>query len=326
MTTGAVTENNYDNEKYMSKRTSALAENDHTYGAVIVEVENENIFHFRHVQASEYNSITDLGIDYLSDGSVQPLDHSVMVMGDSHTGYHDKDLHEVTMEAALKAGVDTVFLHDVFNGTSITHHDVGKGITRAIKAQENRLGLELECIAVKNYINNIELHDMDVYIAPSNHDNHLLRYLEEGRYGGDPVNYKFSLKLAVAAINGENPLQHAIETELGYRSDRVHWLPEDQSCSVYGVECAMHGDRGANGSRGNLQVFEKGLGNCVVAHTHAAAIIRNAFCVGTVGLMNQGYNKGLSSWTRTCCFIYKNGTKQLINFIPSNTSLYKYTL
>ena len=325
MTTGAITINNYDTDKYMSKRTSTLAEGDHAYGAIIVEVENDKIFHFRHVRASAYNSITDMGIDYLPNGSVEPMNGTVMVMGDSHTGYHDKELHEATMRAAIRTGVDAVFLHDVFNGTSITHHDVGKGITRAIKAQEDRLGLEMECTAVRNYINNIRLHDMDVFVVKSNHDNSLLRFLEEGRYIHDPLNYMLSVKLAAATVNGHDPLQYAIEEELGYKDERVHWLSEDQSCQVYGVEVAMHGDRGANGSRGSLQVFEKGLGNCVTAHTHSAAIIRDAYCVGTVGLMNQGYNRGLSSWTRTCCLIYKNGTKQLINFMPDNTGGYNCT-
>lgn len=326
MTTGAVTVNNYDTDKYMSKRTSTLAESDHAYGAIIVEVEDESIFHFRHVQASPYNSITDMGVDYLPDGSVCYMDKTVMIMGDSHTGYHDKDLHETVMVAALHSGVDTIFLHDIFNATSVTHHDKGKGITRAVKALENRLSLELECEAVKNYLDDILQYDMDVYVVSSNHDNHLLRYLESGDYVNDPMNYKLSLKLALAAVNGWNPLQYAIENELDYRQDRVHWLSEDESCRVYGVEVGVHGDRGANGSRGSLQVFERGLGNCVTAHTHSAAIIRNAFCVGTVGLMDQGYNKGLSSWTHTCCLIYANGTKQLVNFIPNKERKYKYTL
>ena len=134
------------------------------------------------------------------------------------------------------------------------------------------------------------------------------------------------VKLAGVAVDGLDPLQYAIEEILEYKSDRVHWLEEDRSCQVYGVEVALHGDRGANGSRGSLQIFEKGLGNCVTAHTHSAAILRNAFCVGTVGLMDQGYNKGLSSWTRTCCLIYKNGTKQLINFMPNEEGDYTYTL
>ena len=100
------------------------------------------------------------------------------------------------------------------------------------------------------------------------------------------------------------------------------WLEEDKSYRVYGVECGVHGSCGANGSRGSLAVYEKGLGNCVTAHTHSAAILRNACSVGTVGLMDMRYNKGLSSWTRTCCLIYSNGTKQLINFIPDEKGNY----
>ena len=326
MTTGAVTINNYDTDRYMSKRTSALAEGDHAYGAIIVEVEDEHIFHFRHVRASSYNSITDMGIDYLPDGSVQPMDNTVMVMGDSHTGYHDKELHVSVMEAALKSGVNTIFLHDIFNATSVTHHDKGKGITRAIKAKENKLDLKLECTAIRNYLNNIILHGMDAYIVSSNHDHMLLRWLEEGGYINDPLNYEMGVSLAAAAIKGHDPLKYAIENEIGYKEERVHWLKEDESCKVYGVECSNHGSAGANGSKGSLQIFEKGLGNCVVAHTHSAAIIRDAYCVGTVGVMDQGYNRGLSSWTRTCCLIYKNGTKQLINFIPDKNGDYSYLL
>ena len=326
MTTGAITENNYDNDRYMSKRTSTLAENDHAYGAVVIEIEDDHIFHFRHVQASKEGSLTDLGIDYLPDGSIKKMKETVMVMGDSHTGYHDKELHEEVMKIAEKTNVNKIMLHDVFNGTSITHHDIGKSVTRAIKAEEGKLGLENECIAVKNYIRNIENRGMEVFIVDSNHDSHLLKYLEQGRYVTDPINHKFSLKLAVQAIEGVNPLKYAIESLLNYKSNKVHWLKTDESCKFYGVEVSSHGHRGANGSRGSLPVFEKGLGNCVTAHTHSAAILRNSYCVGTVGLMNMDYNTGMSSWTRTCCLIYSNGTKQLINFIPNLNGDYSCTM
>lgn len=316
MTTGAITNNNYDTEKYMSKRTSVLAENDHTFGAVLVEVEDEDIFHFRHVQASPYNSLTDMGIDYLPDGSIENMKNTVMVVGDSHVGYHDEELYWTTLKTAKDIGVSSVVLHDIFNGTSITHHDKGKGITRAIKAEENKLSLDLELKAVKNYLNNIENHDMDIYIVESNHDQHLNRYLEEGRYVSDPINYKTSLKLALAVFEKKNPLQHAIEDLLDFKSDRIHWLKEDESFNVYGVELSVHGSKGSNGSRGSLQAFERGLGNCVTAHSHTACIIRNAFSVGTTSQMDMDYNRGLSNWTRTCCLVYNNGTKQLINFIP----------
>lgn len=322
MTTGAITVNDYDNDRYMSKRTSTLAENDHTYGAVIVEVENESIFHFRHVQASSYNSLTDMGVDYLPDGSIKKMKDTVLIMGDSHTGYHDKELHLATMAMANEVGATTTILHDVFHGSSISHHDYGKSVTNAIKAQEGRLGLELECNAVKNYIKNFEDRGLNVIIVESNHDDFLRKYLDDGKYVSDPMNHKFSLKLAISAIDGHNPLQYAIEDMLGYKSKNVRWLKTDESCKFYGVECAIHGSRGANGARGSLTTFEKSLGNCVTAHTHSAAILRNAMCVGTMGVMDQGYNSGLSNWTRTCCLIYSNGTKQLVNFIPNKEGDY----
>jgi hypothetical protein len=154
----------------------------------------------------------------------------------------------------------------------------------------------------------------------------LLKYLENGRYVSDPVNHQFSLKLAVQAVDGVNPLQYAIESLLGFKRSDVHWLEQDRSCKFYGVECGLHGDYGANGSRGNARTFNNGIGNCVTAHTHSASITRNTYCVGTVSLMDMGYNKGLSSWTRTCCLIYNNGTKQLINFIPNKKGDYTCTL
>ena len=326
MSTGAITTNNYDTEKYMSKRTSALAEVDHAYGAIIIEVENEDIFHFRHVQASPYNSLTDMGIDYLPDGSIKKMEETVMVVGDSHVGYHDLELHEKVMQVAKETDVGEVILHDIFHGSSISHHDAKKGVTNAIKAHEGRLGLKRECIAVKNYLANIVEHGFDIKIVKSNHDSHLLRYLEEGRFASDPINYQFSLKLAYEATLNKDPLQYAIEEELNYKNNKVQWLEEDRSYKVYNVECGVHGSSGANGSRGSLAQFEKAFGNCVVAHTHSAAIIRDAFNVGTVGVMDMKYNKGLSSWTRTCCLIYKNGTKQLINFIPDEKGDYTYNV
>ena len=100
----------------------------------------------------------------------------------------------------------------------------------------------------------------------------------------------------------------------------------DEKYKVYGVECSCHGDVGACGARASLHTFEKGLGNSVTAHTHTAAIQRNVCSVGTMSLMDMGYNKGLSNWTHTNCLIYKNGTKQLINFIPDKNGNYKCTL
>ena len=326
MTTGAVTINNYDNDRYMSKRTSALAENDHTYGAIIIEVENEKIFHFRHVRASETGSFTDLGVEYLPDGTINNMLGTVLVMGDTHVGYHDIELHEKAMELAMLTNVSEVVLHDIFHGSSISHHDWSKSVTRAQRAQQGKLCLEDECIAVKSYLEDIEERGYKITIVNSNHDGHLLRYLQEGRYVSDPMNLKFASELVTPAIDNLNPLQYAIESILGFCKDTVEWLGIDVSKRIYGVEIAQHGSKGANGGRGNKTTYENGLGDCIVAHSHSAGIQRKVFTVGTVGQMDMGYNEGLSSWTRTCGLIYKDGTKQLVNFIANKNGDYTYTI
>ena len=78
------------------------------------------------------------------------------------------------------------------------------------------------------------------------------------------------------------------------------------------------------GGRGSLQTYEKSVYNAVVALAHSAAIKQKVFRVGTTSEMDMGYNHGLSSWTRTCCLVYEDGTKQLINFIPNGKGGYSY--
>ena len=326
MTTGAITVNNYDTDRYMSQRTSTLAEVDHIYGAIIVEIENEHIFHFRHIQASETGSFVDLGVEYLPDGTTREVTNTVLVMGDSHVGYHDLELHERVMELAENIGVSKVVLHDIFHGTSISHHEWDKSITRAQRAIGDQLDLEVECKAIKNYLEDIESRGIGIIIPQANHHGHLMKYLQKGKYVDDAGNLDFASKLVSPAVHGRNPLQYAVEDLLGFKKSDIEWLQKDQSYRVHGVECAVHGDKGANGAKGSLATFEKALGNCVVAHSHTAAIRRRVFCVGTVGKMDMGYNEGLSSWTRTCCLIYSNGTKQLINFIENKFGEYSYTI
>ena len=323
-TTGAITVANYDTDRYMSKRTSYIAENDHIYGAIIVEIESDDIFHLRHTVSTEYGSFTDLGVEYLPDGSIRKLSGSVLVEGDSHTESIDEELHKETMRFADCMNVDTIVLHDVFNATSITHHDKDKNLTRAIKAMQHRLSLRDECECLKRYLQVVRRHAKEVVVVNSNHDRHLEKFLESGKYVKDPINSYDGHILALAVMQGENPLRYMVEERLGLNDKHVLWLEEDESYTKYGVELSEHGDKGANGSKGNLAVFEKGVWNCVTAHTHTAQIMRNAYSVGTIAEMDQGYNKGFSNWTRTCCIIYSNGVKQLVNFIPNRKGGYTW--
>ena len=124
-----------------------------------------------------------------------------------------------------------------------------------------------------------------------------------------------SLELARKVIEGIDPLKFAYENYGGVKEkNRVKWLTLDSEYKVNIIELGQHGHLGLNGSKASLLSLEKAFGQCVVGHAHTAAIWRGVFRVGT-STKRMEYQKGPSSWTQTHCLVYKNGQRQLINFI-----------
>lgn len=64
MTTGAVTLPDYQTDRYMSERTAYIAKTDHVMGGIIVEIEDDDIYHFRQIQAEKNGAFVDLGVYY----------------------------------------------------------------------------------------------------------------------------------------------------------------------------------------------------------------------------------------------------------------------
>jgi hypothetical protein len=321
MTTGAITKSDYSSDLYMSQRTSYIADNDHVIGGVVVEIVDDDIFHFRQVQADSHGAFIDLCVKY-SGGELEPVRPS-LVMGDYHAGATDQVVKETTIRLMDELAVKDLFLHDFFDGYCISHHDFNEPGRMAKKAMNDNLNLKKELQCGCHEVNNLMSHITgNIVMVKSNHDEWLSRYLTRGTYVKDNENHYHSLLLARAMLDGDDPL------EVGYRSegiikepDRVIWLDRDDEFKIANVELAAHGDLGANGARASLNSLEKAYGNCVVGHTHSAAIYRGVFRVGTSTKMNLDYNKGPSSWTHTHCLVYPNGSRQLINIINGEYKL-----
>lgn len=330
---GAVTIPDYSEDKIMSGRTSYIAEMDHKLGAVIVELEDNKRFHLRHIQAAEDGSFTDLCVSYKPDGSITDTRNAILVNGDSHVGYHDQELLKAIFSMLRDSEVVTeVILHDIDNAASISHHERDNFIKRVIRAKNGQDSLLDEIDDVNRYLNAFtSLPNLNLTIVNSNHDRHVDRYLEGAQYfmTRDHKNAELAMELSLRLIRSEinNPVQYLSEdlaTVKLEHPEKINWLKRDESYNKYGVELGMHGDEGANGGKGSLRTYETSLYNAVVGHSHSGAIHNSIFQVGTTSEMDMGYNHGLSSWTRTCCLVYEDGTKQLINFLPHDDGSYTY--
>jgi len=125
-------------------------------------------------------------------------------------------------------------------------------------------------------------------------------------------------------INGEYfPVKYGIEKYGDInKAKNATWMGRDGDYKIAGIQLNCHGDRGSNGSKGNIKNMEMSYGNCVTAHSHSAQILRNAWCVGTSTHLKLPYNEGsASSWTQSSCLIYGNGQRQLIHVINGNWQL-----
>lgn len=322
MTTGAVTLPNYKTSRSNSLRSAFIAHHDHVIGAIILEIEDDKLYHFRQIQSDEDGGFCDLG-KYYYGNTVKKVTPK-LVMGDYHAGQHDDTAVNAWIEAIDLMGIDEVFFHDVFNGRSINHHEETNIILRAKLSAKNSVSLKNELNVTGDQIDRVTSRKSvkKAVIIKSNHDEFLIRWLQEGKFKYDPVNFQVGCKLADLTVDGKDPLIEGLKMYSSFKTrDKVKFLSRDEDYKIAGIELGAHGDKGPNGSRGSKQSLERAYGACVIGHSHTPGILRGVYQVGTTSLFDLDYNVGASSWMHCSCLVYENGQRQLINSIDGKWRL-----
>ncbi len=323
MSTGSCTTAKYSSSMGNSLRTAYIAEHDHIMGALIVEIEDDKIYHFRQIQADADGGFCDLGKYYIGYNKPQKVIPK-LVMGDYHAGEHDPTAVAAWEEIIDELNVDEVLFHDLFNGKSINHHEEMNIVKRARNARKGLLNLEDELKVTGQEINRILSHKSikKGVIVRSNHDEFLDRWIEGGKFKYDPHNFQTGCKLADKAVDGLDPLQEGLKLYGDVQFwDKLLFLNRDEDYKVAGIELGAHGDKGSNGTRGTKENLEGAYGKAVIGHSHTPGILRGIFQVGTTSLFQLGYNVGPSSWMHCSCLVYPNGQRQLINSIKGKWRL-----
>lgn len=320
MSTGAVTRPNYRSSRGNSLRTAFIAHHDHIVGGLILEIQDDKIYHFRQIQSDEDGSFADLGVLYSGEKTSKIIPK--IVIGDYHAGEHSLTAEKAWLELQKLTGADEVILHDLHNGLSSNHHDAYKMVTLARRAKDGKLDVVKELSVTGSVLNLWTSKVPKVTIVRSNHDEFLHRWVESAAFAKDPYNFQIGCKLADKWVEGVDPLVYGVELHGNLKnSERLNWLDRDQDYRIAGIECGAHGDLGGNGSRGSRVNLERSYGKAVIAHSHSPGILRGIFQVGTTSLLKLDYNRGPSSWLHCSCLVYPNGQRQLINSIEGSWRL-----
>ena len=324
MTTGCVTRPNYamtDEVSAERRRLGGIAKRDHIYGFVVVEILDNEMYHFRHVRANHRGEFVDLGVSY-SGNRTKGAVLEAMVLGDYHNDQSDPTVLKATYEMIRELNPKRLILHDFFDGHSVSHHIDRKPVReKLIQIYDKHLHLldgELKHANEELKRLSALMKGKPILLAFSNHHTFLARYLEEGRFAKDMPNFRTSSELLtyMAEKDYNDPVYAGIR-KYGGIPKGVRFLREDEDYKVRGYQLAQHGDH--NFSRmgyGSILSNEINYGKSIVGHSHSAEILRNSYVVGTMLPRNFYYMRGFpSKWTATHALIWNTGTVQMVNII-----------
>lgn len=320
-TTGTVTVRNY-----IAKKEGLKAASRHSYSALIVEVNSDGEWWVRQLEAQEDGTfydvpdVTPFGNSVkVSFGQVTE-EHSIEAInwGDIHASEIDEDVKELNWgDGGI---IDQLkprhqIMHDIQNFRSRSHHEVKKFGKMFLKHINGVEIVEDEVKVTAALANLADRADTDMIIVSSNHDRHLEQWLDESDFRKDLPNARYYLKAQLARVtayeNGEDwdGNEWSLE-DAGVPSD-VIFLKQDDSYIIAGIEMAMHGDEGPNGSRGSTMNLGK-LGQKVnKGHDHTATILGDVWSAGACQL-RFGYQSGPSSHSVSHIITFPGGTRSIV--------------
>lgn len=325
LSTGAVTVKNYTDSKSGKK-----GEFHHTLGFVVVEIKDKDVFFVRQVTADDKTgSFTDLY--YRAEaGKVSKIKSiEAIVLGDVHFGHHDQKVIDTTLSFMDKVKPNHVILHDVFDGDSISHHQMKDPFIQYAKEVNGTNDLNKELDTLMKSLKPFEKHK-NVVIVRGNHDDFLDRWLKNEDWKKQPTFKNSRLYMQLSDIlleqygKGSINVEGVIPALIKQKYPKFITLGRSASYKVKGGwELGQHGDIGSNGSRGSLLQFRRLNTKIVVGHYHSPGRKDGALAVGTSTNMRVGYNLGPSTWLQSHVIIHEDGRAQHINFINGEFTTFK---
>lgn len=332
MTTGAVTLPNY-----IRKKAGVKAQFHHIIGAIVVSVAPDGAFWCRPIQAND-----------LVDGSFYDLDRFVS-KGQITTGHRPEalvcgDIHREKLDPVVALttwGLDAAtgevnpalpslsntlrpkrrVYHDLTDFSARNHHNIKDHHFRfKLHHQKRNDSVKGDLMLSASFLAATSDPEIEDVVIQSNHDNALLKWVKTADAKLDPENYEFWLECELRCIRaykeGRDPFLYAeVMRELAGSLPNTIFVQEDSSYMVCGVELSIHGHYGANGAKGSAAAFNKMGPKSITAHTHTPSVTDGHTCVGVNGLMDMGYNVGLSSWSHSDALVYPNGKRALITLM-----------
>ncbi len=302
----------------------------HTFGFTVVEIDVDGEVFMRPVSAAEDGSFQDLNT-YVSDGICHG-DQRVRAIswGDIHHEQLDPIIAAASFgyDTKTKTTLDNInildglqpeiqFFHDTLDFRRRNHHNLHDPHVMALVTASGSENVESEVQEASDFIAACTRDWCTTVMVESNHDNALSRWLKNPDGAADVENAYFWHELNAAwhkAIRAGNSSFNAVEYAMRCADlpDSVEFVAAGQGYQVDDVECGLHGDLGISGSRGSPNQFKRFGVRTSTGHTHTPSISEGAYVAGVSAKLEQGYNKGPTTWAHAHVVQYHNGKRTIL--------------
>ena len=314
-TTGAITRKNYSTSK--AGDTAAIH---HSYGFTIIELNEDGTCQIpRNIFVTDDGTFTDLCYNVTPEGVTKVDGVEALVWGDIHKEVIDEKIYKNTQKICKVIKPKIHVVHDLLDGARFNPHERKDVYVLRRKILENKFLIDDEINEAVNFPKDVlkKCGGDEVKVIQSNHDEFLDRHITDMDWKKDLHNSAAYLKYAL--------IQQTVKVEdhgnlFGYLlskkyKKKVSYLKHGDQLTIKGINCAMHGDFGSNGSRGAITQFKRLNFKMIHGHNHSPIIMDGVFSVGLTGKVNQYYaRKGISTHANAHCIIHKNGKRQLLVF------------
>lgn len=315
-TTGAITVKNYSKTKLGEK-----ANFNHSMSAIVIEFD-DTVFHIRNLNYDEKSkSFTDLDLTYSAKGT-QQVYAEALITGDEHVIFRDETVSQYTYlrkDSLLNVlRPNLIIRHDVLDSYAVSHHHQKNVFTKYAKFVSGKGDIRQELDETIKYIIDTTPDFAVSIIVQSNHNEHLLRWLNEVDIKNEPWNalvyHELMYKMLLLTKMGDSGASYPDPFEL-YASDKhedtMVFVPRS-GMKIFDIEVGQHGDRGISGARGSAKSFARFPVKTVTGHSHSPGVEKSAYVVGTSSKLKLEYNTGASAWSHAHVIIHKNGKRQIV--------------
>lgn len=311
--TGALTKRNY-----IMRKAGAVAALAHNIGGLFVEVfADERRPQIRQLEvmpgsSSVYDFDGVNAVEYTKEGVMCLAQPAALNLGDIHAEKMSDTRLENICRLVANSEAQAIICHDVLDFTSRNHHN-RKNPTFLYEQTCERATVEGDLFKVRKVLFDIvSAAAGEVYVIRSNHDDALIRWLDESDYKLDPENALTYLEMQAARYKAIKegrdyyPLRDYLRMPEG-----VAFNDTDESLVIAGVEMGEHGHHGANGSKGSPSQFRNWGVKMNTGHTHSPSIYGGVYTAGVSAALDMGYNVGASAWAYAHIITFENGARQV---------------